>query len=100
MLDELTHSHFRKHLNATFTVATGAKKTQKWKLIEVNQLRSDSGTAKRHAFSLLFSGPGGSPVAQGVYKVKHAGMRIMEILVVPVIAKKKGEDMHYEAVFN
>lgn len=99
MLDKLTHSHFRKHLNATFTVATGAKKTQKWKLIEVNQLRSDSGNLNRHPFSLLFSGPGGSPVAQGVYKVKHAGMKNMEILVVPVAAEG-GKEMHYEAIFN
>ncbi len=99
MLDKLTHHDFTKHLNATFTVTTGAKKTQKWKLIEAKDVTSHGGTAKRHAFSLLFCGPGGSPVAQGVYTVKHATMKNMKILVVPVIAEGEKE-MCYEAVFN
>ena len=99
MLDKLTHHDFTKHLNTDFTVATGAKKPQKWKLIEAKDVRSHGGTAERQAFSLLFSGPGGSPVAQGVYKVKHAKMKNMEILVVPVVAEG-GKEMHYEAVFN
>ena len=100
MLDQLTHHDFAKHLDTTFTVAIGGKKTQKWKLIEAGEVRSGGGgTARRQAFSLLFSGPGGSPVAQGVYKVKHAKMRNMEILLVPVVAEG-GKKMHYEAIFN
>ena len=57
---ELTHHDFAKHLNSTFTVTTGGKKTQKWKLVEAADVNSDGGgTARRHAFSVLFSGPGG-----------------------------------------
>ena len=100
MLDKLTHHDFAKHLDSTFTVAIGGKKTQRWKLVEATDVRSDGGgTARRHAFSVLFSGPGGSPVPQGVYTFKHAKMRNMEILVSPVIAEG-GKKMHYEAVFN
>ncbi len=90
---ELTHHDFAKHWDSTFTVAISGKKTQKWKLIEATDVRSHGGTARRHAFSLLFSGPGGSPVEQGVYKVKHPKMRNMEILVCPVIAAG-GTKMH------
>ena len=99
MLDKLTVYDFVKHVDSTFTVAIGGKKTQKWKLIEATDVRSDGGTAPRHAFSLLFSGPGGSLVEQGVYKLKHAKLRNMEILVVPVIAAG-GKKMHYQAIFN
>ncbi len=102
MLDKLTHHHFTKHLNTEFTVATGPKKeTQEWTLIEAKEVRSHGGTAKRQAFSLLFCGPGDkSAVEQGVYKFKRPGARVMTILVAPVIAKKRGEDMCYEAIFN
>ncbi len=100
MLDKLTHHDFAKHLDTAFTVAIGGKKTQKWKLIEAKDVPSDGGgTARRHAFSVLFSGPGGSPVEQGVYKFKHPKMKNMEILVCPVVAAG-GKRMHYEAVFN
>ena len=99
MLDKLTHHDFAKHLNTPFTVTVSGKKTQRWRLIEATDVRSHSGTAERHAFSVLFSGPGGSPVPQGVYKIKHAKMRNMEILVSPVAAEG-GKRMHYEAVFN
>ena len=99
MLDKLTHHDFTKHLDTTFTVTVSGKKTQRWRLIEAKDVRSHSGEAKRHAFVVLFSGPGGSPVPQGVYKFKHAKMRNMEILVVPVIAEG-GKRMHYEAIFN
>ncbi len=99
MLDNLTHHDFAKHLDSTFTVAIGGKKTQKWKLVAAGDVRSDSGTARRQAFSLLFAGTGGSPVPQGVYKLKHAKMKNMEILVCPVAAEG-GKKMHYEAVFN
>ena len=100
MLDKLTHHDFTKHLDSTFTVAIGGKKTQKWKLIEATDSASHSGgTAKRQPFSLLFSGPGGSPVEQGVYKLKHPKMKNMEIMVCPVAAAG-GKRMHYEAIFN
>lgn len=99
MLDQLTHDHFTKHLDTTFTVAIGGKKTQRWRLIEAKDVRSHGGIATRHAFAVLFSGPGGSPVPQGVYKFTHAKMRNMEILVCPII-EEGGKKMHYEAVFN
>ena len=99
MLDQLTHHDFANHLDTTFTVAIGGTKTQNWRLIEAKDVRSDGGTARRQAFSLLFSGPGRSPVPQGVYKFKHAKMKNMEILVCPII-EEGGKRMHYEAVFN
>lgn len=97
---ELTHHDFAKHLNSTFTVTTGGTKTQKWKLVEATDVASHGGgTARRHAFSVLFSGPGGSAVEQGAYKFKHPKMKNMEILVCPVAAAG-GKRMHYEAMFN
>ncbi len=99
MLDQLTHHDFAKHLDSTFTVAIGGKKTQKWRLVEAKDVRSGGGTARRQAFSLLFAGPGGSPVPQGVYKLRHAKMRNMEIMVCAVAAEGD-KKIHYEAVFN
>ena len=98
---ELRHHDFTKHLNSTFTVTTGGTKTQKWKLVETTDVVSHGGgeDTRRHAFSVLFSGPGGSAVEQGVYKFKHPKMKNMEILVCPV-AKEGGKRMHYEANFN
>jgi hypothetical protein len=49
-------------------------------------------------FALLFRAPGGTPPAQGVYRLGHEKLGAMDIFLVPV--KQDAEGLCLEAVFN
>lgn len=52
----------------------------------------------RDPFSLLFWGPGGTPLAQGLYPFKHAALPNLELFIVPIGRANGG--FVYEAVFG
>ena len=52
----------------------------------------------RQGFSLLFTGPDETPLAQGTYPFSHASIGTHPIFIVPV-AREAGE-LVYEAVFG
>src|SRR5687768_221690 len=49
-------------------------------------------------FSLLFRAPVDTPPAQGIYRLMHARLGVIDIFLVPV--KQDAEGLYFEAVFN
>lgn len=49
-------------------------------------------------FSLLFKAPAGTPPAQGIYRLSHEHLGVMDIFLVPV--KSDADGLYLEAVFN
>lgn len=52
----------------------------------------------RAPFSLLFEGPRERPLEQRIYPLRHAGLGVLEIFLVPL--GLRGEGATYEAVFT
>ncbi|MDP1850492.1 MAG: hypothetical protein Q8K79_22065 [Solirubrobacteraceae bacterium] len=52
----------------------------------------------RDPFSLVFCGPGEPLLPQAIYALRHAGLGVLEIFLVPIGRDAPG--VHYEAVFT
>ncbi len=93
---DLTHDECAECLNDTFTI-THEGMDHEVRLIEAQKFGSGA-EGGRASFSLLFRGPEGMELPQGVYKVAHDDLGDGEIFLVPLGPGKEG--MLYEAVFN
>ena len=93
---DLTHDACAECLNDTFTI-THESTDHEVQLIEAKELGSGA-DGGRAPFSLLFRGPEGMELPQGVYKVAHDDLGDGEIFLVPLGPGKEG--VLYEAVFN
>lgn len=49
-------------------------------------------------FSLVFRGPGDSPLPQGTYRFEHGGLGAFDLFIVPIGPDRVG--LRYEAIFN
>ncbi len=92
----LGHEQFAKCLNQTFRI-THEGMDHEVRLIEAQKFGSGA-EGGRASFSLLFRGPEGMELPQGVYKVAHDDLGDGEIFLVPLGPGKEG--VLYEAVFN
>ena len=66
-------------------------------LTQVNRLTRQA-EHKRQPFSLLFQSEHAEPMAQGIYRLKHAELGDLELFLVPVERNDTG--VCYEAVFS
>jgi hypothetical protein len=102
MLDKLTSADFSPHLNEIFQIHVESGKPVDAELIEVTVAGSwvDRGVspAKRAPFSIVFQGPTDCLHCQGIHKIEHREMGVLELFLVPVGPGEGG--MCYEAVFN
>ena len=96
-LDRLGAADFTPLLHGTFRLSAGQ---QSWdlELTEVNERprrRPDQG---RLPFALIFRAAPDARLPQQTYRLEHATLGAMDLLLVPVAADEKGR--YYEAIFG
>jgi hypothetical protein len=98
-LESLEHTTFEPLVGNVFVVAVvGGTKTVELTLVEVNTLGHRRPDAKRNPFALLFRGPVGLRLPQGIYRFEHASTGALEFFITQVSAKPEG--CEFEAIFT
>jgi hypothetical protein len=67
-------------------------------LIEAKALPAQPGLPRARPFVLLFRGPAGIPLGQGMVRLGHPRAGPVELFVVPVAGQDDGQ--YFEAVFS
>jgi hypothetical protein len=97
-LGELAIEHFEPLVGSRFSVAIGPDESLSLTLTHAGLLRQFRGGAGRQAFSLLFTGPGSSPLRQRTFEFTHAELGTHPIFIVPI--QGNAETYTYEAIFS
>lgn len=104
MLDQLTASSFENHIDETFTIRVDLidpdYPPMEITLVGISLLGRPPAEDedRRHAFALLFRGPGEPVLAQRMFQVDNDRLGSLDLFLVPVGPDKEG--MQYEAVFT
>ncbi|HET9222192.1 MAG TPA: hypothetical protein VFO07_06800 [Roseiflexaceae bacterium] len=107
MLDELTNESFTPHVGTQFRFRIDAETWVTTELIEATERRSSVARAAwaapanplREPFSIVFRGPQSPLLRQGMYRVEHDTLGVIEdLFIVPVGVSREG--IFYEAVFS
>jgi hypothetical protein len=94
-LASLTAADFRPLLGSRFEIPAGSFETE---LIEVDDLGAAGSSGLRTPFSLVFRGPLEPFVPQGIHRLEHAALGVLDLFLVPIGPDEAG--MRYEAVFG
>jgi len=98
----LVRSSFEPYVGEQFSVRTSTRNAHALQLFKVRSLGSDHNTGSvpidDENFSLLFRGPVGDPLDQGVFDVEHRSLQAAAILIVPM--RPEADARYYEAIFN
>ena len=94
----LTADTFAPHLGASFRVEGGHHVLS---LSEVDRLESQPGHGNRdfQPFVLIFSGPSGDVLAEGMHKITPEDGPAFDLYLIPVHTPAPGRQ-DYQAVFN
>jgi hypothetical protein len=93
----LTADTFAPHLGASFKVEGGHHVLS---LSEVERLEAQPGHAPGFApFALIFSGPPGEVLAEGMHTITRDGGGAYDLYLIPVHTPAPGRQ-DYQAVFN
>src|SRR5262245_46300302 len=95
-LQDLKQEDFVGRLNSTFQIRAGSSDIEA-RLIEARKVGNGRG-GRRVPFSLIFRGPRGMVVPQGIYQIQQETLGTLEIFLVPVGPDEEG--MLYEAIFT
>jgi hypothetical protein len=95
MLETLTRDIFVQHLNSHFQVEGGAARSTLLELVEANAAPAPQGY---EAFSIVFRGPSGSLLSQGMHRFHHDTIGAFDLFTVPIRRDQHG--LYYEAIFN
>jgi len=99
MSEFLTAEHFRPHLTKTFRVQGGE---HAFTLDEVQTHPVSEAAAKvvqRQPFTLIFNGPPGNVLSEGMYTFDVDGGSSFELYVMPIHTPAR-DRQHYQAAFN
>jgi hypothetical protein len=91
-LDRLTAAEFRPWIGSRFQLGADALAAE---LVEVNERQASS---SRVPFSIVVRGPGAPVLPQGIHRLAHDQLGVLELFLVPLGPDDAG--MRYEAVFN
>ena len=95
MSEIFTIDTFSGHVGTKFLMLYGDSQTAELELMSV----TDVGSSPRQSqFSLVFLGPHGAPIAQGIYRIEHENLGTLDLFLVPIGRDKSG--VSYEAIFN
>jgi hypothetical protein len=102
-LAALALDDFTGHVGESFTIGPlagpdGEPITVELHLHEADALGPDPGDGRRAPFSLVFAGPLERMVSQGIARLEHATLGVLELFIVPV-QPQDGQAL-YQAVFN
>ena len=95
MIDQLTHENLSQNLKTTFRTTITPEQQVDLELTEVSELRRLPG---QEQFSVVFRGPSGFFLGQGIRAFSHEHLGEFELFVVPV--RQDAQGFYYEAVFN
>ena len=95
MSEVLKKSSFDPHLNTTFEVNAEIEGVVEVELVEVVEHNKEN----LESFSVLFKGPKEKFFNQKLYKVKHAEMGELDLMLVPVVHLNQ-DAFYYEAAFT
>jgi hypothetical protein len=105
-LDQISYDAFVRQVGSTFRVGSASESTVELTLIKaplVAQTRKSrggpTGDASHEKFSLIFRGPGATPLASTIYAFEHGSLGHFEMQIGPV-GLPDGNYVRYEAVFN
>jgi hypothetical protein len=99
MADPLSPEHFLPHVGKTFRLQGGSHALT---LASVDQRRLqewETGIAQRAPFNLIFRGPPGNLLAEGLYKFDVEDGPSFELYVMP-IQTHAGDRQDYQSAFN
>lgn len=95
----LRRSSFTPLVGDRFTIADGVRRPVGVRLVEVRDLSKRRALVGHdEAFALLFHGPGGPRLEQGVHRLRHPALGRFDLLVTPSGTGRRGQD--YETVIN
>jgi hypothetical protein len=99
MAESLTAEHFLPHVDKTFRVK-GGQHAFRLARVEVLKLSAQEATqVPRPPFTLIFSGPPGNVLHEGLYVVEVEAGPQFELYVIPVHTPAPGRQ-DYQAAFN
>lgn len=90
-----SHKTFAGLLNAVFNIHLDEGQTVDTELVEVSEPQL---SPAQETFSVIFRGPNGVPLGQGIRRFQHEHTGDFELFITPVRQDKQG--FYYEAVFN
>lgn len=97
--DRLSRDWFVPHLKSRFSMSLTGDGTVDMTLVEVSpETRIHNGAVDYTAFTILFDAPQGSPVAEGIYHIRHPKLGEMDLFLAPV--GKTVTKLRYEAAFT
>ena len=96
-LETLTAETFEAHRGEPFRLGVDAATAFDAELIEIVRGGDEGAAPRRAPFSVVFRAPSGHEYPQGIYRVEHAHLGVLEIFLVPIGPDEVG--MRYEAVF-
>jgi hypothetical protein len=99
MDEPLTPEHFLPHVEKTFQVKGGRHAL---KLMQVDVHKIDEREAKwrqRQPFNLIFTGPPGDVLREGMYVLEVEGGPQFELYVMPIHTPERGRQ-DYQSMFN
>lgn len=95
MPEQLRPAMFTEYVNTLFEVSDDPAQTLGLTLTSIVE---HTKTERQEVFSLFFHGPSALFLPQGIHKLKHSHMGVLELFLVPVGQDKDG--IQYEAAFN
>ena len=98
MLEKLSAEDFAPFLKEKFLINFSHSEPSPVYLIEINEKKSTSPGSRRQPFSIIFRAAKDMIWPQGIYKIKHEKLGVLDLFLVPVGPDQEG--MCYEAVFN
>jgi hypothetical protein len=89
------YESFAKLLNSVFNIHLDDGQTVDTELVEVSELQL---SPTQETFSVVFRGPNGVPLGQGIRRFQHERTGDFDLFITPVRQDKQG--VYYEAIFN
>jgi hypothetical protein len=99
MSDLLTPEHFVPHLNGVFRVAGGRHALTLARIDTPRIAGQEAQPVSRQPFILIFCGPPGDVLAEGLYTLLVEDGRRFELYLIP-IQTPSADRQDYQAVFN
>ena len=99
MAEQLTQAHFRPHLEKVFRVRGGRHQLKLADLQTYSLTEAQRAVVPREPFNLIFHGPSGDVLREGLYVLEADGGAAFELYVMPIQTHHR-DRQDYQAVFN
>lgn len=98
MREDLSHEDWKALEGGVFAVRFGDAVEQDWTLESVLTW-GDAAQTGRQPYTLSFSGPRAPYASQGLCRLRHDALGVVDVFIVPNGPSREGA-MRYEAIFS